>query len=256
MGSKVEALAVAAVLLGASSHALLAGTGEGSANARAILDKVDDLYRSKSSHARLVMEVVTKHWSRRLVMEAWTKGKEKSLVRILEPKKEKGTATLKVGGVIWNWLPKVKRVMKVPSSMMSDSWMGSHFTNDDMVKESRMAEDYTFEITFRGEREGKKIVEIACTPKPTAPVEWGRVVVVVEDRTWIPLKMLYYDEDGELARTFTFSGVKEMGGRKIPTEMRVVPAGEPGEYTLVRYERIEFDVNLPDDLFSLRRLRR
>ncbi|RME20877.1 MAG: outer membrane lipoprotein-sorting protein, partial [Deltaproteobacteria bacterium] len=210
-------------------------------SARDILERVDDLYRSKSSRARMVMEVVTKHWSRKLVMEAWTKGKEKSLVRILAPKKEKGMATLKVGNDIWNWLPKVKRVMKVPSSMMSDSWMGSHFTNDDMVKESRMAEDYDFKMTFRGEREGKKVVEIECTPKPQAPVEWGKVVVMVEDGTWIPLKVLYYDEEGDLARTFIFGSVKKMGGRTIPAEMRVVPAGKPGEYTFVRYEKIEFD---------------
>ncbi len=204
----------------------------------------------------MVMRVVTEHWSRELTMEAWTKGKEKSLVRILAPKKEKGMATLKVGNDIWNWLPKVKRVMKVPSSMMSDSWMGSHFTNDDMVKESRMADDYDFQVTFSGERRGKQVVEITCIPKPQAPVEWGQVVVLVEDGSWLPLLMTYYDEDGELARTFTFSAVKTMGGRTIPSEMRIVPANKPGEYTLVRYQDIEFDVELPDDMFSLRRLRR
>jgi len=250
---KTETMLGTLLVMGLAAGPLAAGSGR---DARAILDKVDDLYRSRSSHARMVMRVVTEHWSRELTMEAWTKGKEKSLVRILAPKKEKGMATLKVGNDIWNWLPKVKRVMKVPSSMMSDSWMGSHFTNDDMVKESRMADDYDFQVTFSGERRGKQVVEITCIPKPQAPVEWGQVVVLVEDGSWLPLLMTYYDEDGELARTFTFSAVKKMGGRTIPTEMRIVPANKPGEYTLVRYQDIEFDVELPDDMFSLRRLRR
>ena len=111
----------------------------------AILDRIDDLYRGKSSHAIMRMAVVTENWTRELELESWSMGKEKSLMRILSPRKEKGTATLKSGKQMWNYLPKVDRVIKIPSSMMGSSWMGSHFTNDDLVKESRMAEDYDFE---------------------------------------------------------------------------------------------------------------
>ncbi len=214
------------------------------------------MYRSQSSHARMTMRVVTEHWERELGLEAWSKGKDKSLVRILSPRKEQGTATLKVGNEIWNWLPKVKRVIKVPSSMMSGSWMGSHFTNDDLVKESRMAEDYTFRVTFDGERGGGRVVEITCTPKPQAAVEWGRVVVAVRCPDWMPLSVEYFDEEGAPARTLTFEAVKEMGGRRLPTEMRVTPAAKPKEYTLVSYQEIEFDLSLDDGLFGLRQLQK
>ena len=113
-----------------------------------ILDDVDDLYRSNASHGILTLSVTTVNWQRTLTLEQWSKGKDKSLFKILKPKKEKGLATLRVDKNVWNYMPKVKRVVKIPSSMMSSSWMGSHFTNDDLVKQSRMADDYTFSITF------------------------------------------------------------------------------------------------------------
>ena len=120
--------------------------------AREMLDKVDDLYRGVSSQGKMTMTIVTAHWTRSLSLEFQSKGKDKSLVRILAPVKEKGTATLRSGNEIWNYLPKVNRVVKLPSSMMSASWMGSHFTNDDLVKQSRFTEDYTFQIGFQGKR--------------------------------------------------------------------------------------------------------
>ena len=195
--------------------------------AKQILDKVDDLYRGKSSHAKMSMKVVTEHWTREMKIEGWSKGKEKSLMRILAPRKEKGTATLKSGDNIWNYLPKVKRVIKVPSSMMGGSWMGSHFTNDDLIKESRMADDYDFKVTFEGKREGVEVSEITCIPKPDAAVVWGKLVVNVRTEDLQPLTVLYYDEDMELARTMTFSKFKTMHGRLLPSIMRIVPPANP-----------------------------
>jgi outer membrane lipoprotein-sorting protein len=225
-------------------------------SAREILDRIDDLFRGKSSRGRMTMDIKTAHWSRELSMEFWNKGKDKSLIRILSPKKEKGTATLRSGNDIWNYLPKVKRVIKLPSSMMSASWMGSHFNNDDLVKESRMADDYTFEVTFEGEKGGEEVVEITCTPKENAAVVWGKVVARVRRRDLLPTRIEYFDEDMKLARTMTFSKFGNRGGRYIPVEMTIVPADKPGESTLVRYDEIEFDVPLDDDLFSLRSLQR
>ncbi|UCG20451.1 MAG: outer membrane lipoprotein-sorting protein [Deltaproteobacteria bacterium] len=221
-----------------------------------ILDKVDDLFRSQSSHGFATMTVATAHWKRSLSLEMWSKGKEKSLVRILAPKKEKGTATLRSGNDIWNYLPKVKRVIKLPSSMMAASWMGSHFTNDDLVKESRMAEDYTFEITFMGEDDGEKIVEVTCHPKPEAAVVWGRVLVRARMKDYLPLFVKYFDEDLRLARTMTFSRVAELGGRLIPAMVTMVPEEKPEESTKINYENMEFDIGLEDDFFSLRTLQR
>jgi outer membrane lipoprotein-sorting protein len=235
---------------------LAAGRSGAARSARELLDHVDDLFRGRSSHGRATMVVTTAHWARTLSLEFWSQGKEKSLIRILEPQKEKGTATLKVGNDIWNWLPKVKRVIKLPSSMMSASWMGSHFTNDDLVKESRMADDYTSEITFEGVRDGRKVIEITATPKPDAPVVWGKLLVVVDADSELPLRVDFYDEDLELARTIRYSDVKELGGRKLPTRLEVVPADKPGESTVVVYDQITFDVPLDDSVFSLQNLQR
>ncbi|MBW1722893.1 MAG: outer membrane lipoprotein-sorting protein [Deltaproteobacteria bacterium] len=221
-----------------------------------ILDRVDDLFRGRSSHGNMTMVIKTAHWQRTLSLEFWSEGKEKSLIRILAPKKEKGTATLRVDNDIWNYLPKVNRVIKLPSSMMSASWMGSHFTNDDLVKESRMAEDYTFKVTFNGKRNGRDIVEITCRPKPEAAVVWGKVVITVRKEDYLPLFSRYYDEDLNLARTMYFSDIGPLGDRILPRRMSVVPEDKPGEKTEVIYEKMSFNLVLPRDTFSIRTLMR
>lgn len=225
-------------------------------DARAILDHVDDLFRGTSSHGRATMRVVTAHWERTLSLEFWTRGKERSLIRILAPTKERGTATLKVENDLWNYLPKVKRVVKLPSSMLSASWMGSHVTNDDLVKESRMADDYDFEVTFEGERDEVPVIEVTCTPKPDAPVVWGRVLVEVRAADLMPRAVRYFDEDLDLARTITYADVAERGGRRLPTRLLVVPTDAPAERTELTWDAIAFDVDLPADTFSLRTLQR
>ena len=229
-----------------------AAQAPGELTPREILDRFDDLYRGDSSHAVLAMTVVTEHWTRELSLEAWSQGRERSLFRILSPRKERGTASLKSGRQMWNYLPKVDRVIKVPSSMMAGSWMGSHFTNDDLVKESRMAVDYDFEF---GEPAGDGEIAVVCIPKEDAAVVWGKVVVRVRAADGMPVAVEYYDEELEPSRTMSFGDYREVGERLIPLTMRIVPADEPEEQTEVRYERIEFDPPLDEDLFTLRSLR-
>jgi outer membrane lipoprotein-sorting protein len=231
-------------------------SGQPGLSARQILDRVDDLYRGDSSHGQLRMTVTTAHWARTLDIEFWSKGKTESLFRILAPKKEEGTATLRAGNDIWNYLPHVKRVIKLPSSMMSASWMGSHLTNDDLIKESRMADDYSYEVTFDGMRASRSIVELTCRPKPQAAVVWGKVVVVVDRERFLPREIRYFDENQSLARTLTFSDVATLGGRELPATLTVVPAEKPGESTRLHYDTLEFDVHLDDQFFSLRTLQR
>jgi len=251
-------LATAGAALGAPESTTYTASTEplGGLMPRQILDRVDDLFRGDSSHGRMTMRVKTAHWSRELTLEEWSKGKEKSLVRIRAPKKEKGTSTLKSGNDIWNYLPKVKRVIKLPSSMMGDSWMGSHFTNDDLVKESRMADDYDYSITFRGEDGGEKVTEVTCVPKAGAAVVWGKLVARVRDRDIMPLAVRYYNEDLKLARTMTFGDFRNFGNRSIPARTVIQPADKPKESTEVIQEELEFDVALDDSLFSLRNLSR
>ena len=256
--------AIAACALGAvvaltgtpASGGIRLQTAQSPLDAREILDRVDDLYRGESSHGQLAMTVKTVHWERTLDIEFWGKGKTQSLFRILAPKKEAGTATLRSGNDIWNFLPHVNRVIKLPSSMMSASWMGSHFTNDDLVKETRMADDYAYRVTFDGERDGRPIVDLTCDPKPKAAVVWGQVVVTVDRGRSLPVEIRYFNEDHSLARTLRFSEVTRLGGRELPAVMTLVPSDKPGESTIIRYEKLDFGVHLEDSFFSLRTLQR
>ena len=219
-----------------------------------ILNNVDDIYRSNTSHGILTLSVKTSNWQRSLTLEQWSKGNDMHLLKVLKPKKEKDLATLRVDNNVWNYMPKVKRVVKIPSSMMSSSWMGSHFTNDDLVKQSRMVIDYDFSITYEGLRDGVDIVEISCIPKKNAAVVWGKVEVIVYRNDFIPLNIVYYDEDLKLSRTLKFSNIQVLGGKKIPLQMKMVPTDEPEESTAILWEKIEFDIVIKDDFFSLRKL--
>jgi outer membrane lipoprotein-sorting protein len=224
--------------------------------ARKILRYVDDLWRGTSSYGIIDMQVKTAHYTRNMRLEAWSKGKEDTLVRILAPLKEKGTATLKSGNSIYSYLPRTDRTIRLTSGMMMGSWMGSHFTNDDLVKESRMSEDYDPTISFEGEKDGHEVIEFTLIPKPDAPVVWGKVTLTLRAKDYVPLVEVYYDEDMKVSRTFTFSEVKEIAGLPRPMVMRVVPADKPGEYTQLTYEDLRFGGKIDDAFFSLSTLKR
>ena len=223
--------------------------------AREIIDRVDRLLRGESSRGRITMEITTEHWSRSLDMEIWSLGVEHSLVRVQSPAREAGTATLKAGQEVWNYLPRVDRTIKVPPSLMMGSWMGSHFTNDDLVKEGRIVDDYDFEISFEGEREGVEVWEFQLTPRPEAPVIWGRIDEQVRKADLMPTWIRYYDEDGGLVRTMTFSDYRTMGDRLVPASMLVIPADKPEEHTVLTYHELDFGISLDENFFSLRNLR-
>jgi hypothetical protein len=228
----------------------------GQETAAEIIDRVDRIMRGESSYGVATMEVVTENWERNMTMEMWSLGTDYALIRITAPKKEEGTATLKADDEIWNYLPRVDRTIKIPASMMMGAWMGSHFTNDDLVKESRLIEDYDIEIAYDGAREGVTVWEFALTPKPEAPVVWGRIEYQVRQDDLMPVWARYYDEDGALIRTMTWSEYRELGGRLVPAVMEVRPEDKPGERTLVRYEELEFDIDVDESFFSLQALRR
>jgi hypothetical protein len=217
-----------------------------------LLDATDDIARGSSSHAMLEMAVKTANYERTMTMEAWSQGEDKSLVILRAPAKDAGVATLKVGDALWNYLPKVDRTMKLPAGMMSGAWMGSHLSNDDLVKSSRLADDYDAAITARPAQGG--VWEVTLTPKPDAPVVWGRVVVTISADK-IPMRIAFYAENGTLARTQTFEGVTEIDGRRVPRVMTVIPADKPNEWTRITYQSLDFDITLPPDTFSLQALK-
>ena len=222
-----------------------------------IIDRVDRLMRGDSSRGVATMEVVTEHWEREMTMEVWSLGTDYSLVRLRAPRRDAGTATLMAGDDIWNYLPKVDRTIKIPASMMGGSWMGSHFTNDDLVKESRLVDDYDVEMAFEGERDGVDVWELRLTPKPEAAVVWGHMAFLVRQRDSMPLwaRLL---RRGRRARPH--HGVQRVhrDGRP-PRPRRHGHASRPtsrSERTSFRYEELEFDVDLDTSFFSLRTLQR
>lgn len=243
------------VLGGATLLALLPSIVQTQETPREIIDRVDRILRGESSHGTATMEVVTEHWDRSLTMEIWSLGTEYSLIRVTAPRKEAGTATLKAGDDIWNYLPRVDRTIKIPASLMMGAWMGSHFTNDDLVKESRLIDDYEISIVFEGPRDGTDVWEFVLTPKPEAAVVWGRINYEVRRADLMPTWARYYDEDGTLSRTMTFSEYAMMGGRLVPSLMEMRPSDKPNERTVVRYRDLEFNIALDRSFFSLRTLR-
>ncbi|MHB8872166.1 MAG: outer membrane lipoprotein-sorting protein [Myxococcaceae bacterium] len=220
----------------------------------AVLERLDDLYRSKSSVARVELTVTSPRTTRTLRMKTWTRGTEQALVVIEAPPREAGIATLRVGDNLWNHLPRIARTIRVPPSMMLGSWMGTDFTNDDLVKESSYRKDFTSRIDGRSESPpGWRIVSEV---KPGVVGRWARIEMVVDDAGNIPLEMRYFDRKGRLARVMTFDEVRVFDGRKVPAHLSLVPSDVEGQKTEMRYLDIQFDVKVPQSTFSLSELER
>ena len=212
--------------------------------AEEIAKKMDELYRSCSSYSELEMAIQTPHWKRTLVMKAWSKGTDQTFIRILKPTKEKGVGTLRIKTEMWNYLPKIGKTIKIPPSMMMSAWMGSDFTNDDLVREFTLLKDYSFKMVT------------PSTPKPDVPVVWARLEIEVRESDLLPVSETYFDENGGEIRQLVFSEITNFGGRKVPAVMTLIPAGKPGKKTVIRYLKLIFDPPLKSSTFTLRHLRR
>jgi len=220
-----------------------------------IIRTIDEMYRSRTSRARMEMNVVTPQWERTLTLEVWTQGMDKTFVRILQPKKERGVATLRLKNEMWNYLPNTNKVIKIPPSMMMGSWMGSDFTNDDLVKEYNLKDDYTVTLTAPPDAEAG-LLYLECRPRPGLPVVWDRVLVAVRAEDDLPVWQKFFDEKGKLMRTMNFRDIRTFGSKKIPSVMELIPQNKEGQKTTVRFLDISFDVKLADDVFTMRNLSR
>jgi outer membrane lipoprotein-sorting protein len=187
-------------------------------------------------------------------MKMWSKGTENTLVKILKPKKDKGITTLKKGDEIYNYFPKINKVMKVPSSMMMGSWMGSDFTNDDLVKESTYTKDYDFKLVTP-DKESEYKLELK--PKKTSVSVWGKIIIIIDKKTELPISQEYYDEHNEKIRVMNFKDVKLIGERLLPTTMELIPLSKSkkGNKTSFSYKKIVFDIDLDGNFFGLQNLR-
>lgn len=220
----------------------------------ALVQRTEKVLEGRSSIAVMQMTIQAPAWKRTLKMKVWSRGRDLALVRILAGgPRETGMMTLKREKQLWNYLPQAGRVMKLPSGMLGDSWMGSDFTNDDLVKGSSFTTDFTATVDKTVEHEGRKAWFVTLKPKPGSTAVWGRVEMLLDRKTCVPLVQRFYDEEGERVREMAFAQLKQVGWRTFPAKLTVVPA-EPGRETVLEYESIEFDVDIPDDTFSLRRL--
>jgi len=225
-------------------------------NAKDIVARANDLLHGKSSTAIATMTVVKPDWTREMTTKLWMLEPNYALILITEPAKDKGTVTLKRKSEIWNWIPTIERVIKIPPSMMLQPWMGSDFTNDDLVRESSIVEDYTQSILGEEKLAGYDCYKIKLLPKPEAGVVWGKVVMWISKKGYLELKTEYYDEEGTLVKYMLGSKVKTLGGRLLPSYWEMIPVDKPGEKTILEYRSMEFDAGIAPSFFSEQNMKR
>ncbi|NOT10033.1 MAG: outer membrane lipoprotein-sorting protein [Gemmatimonadales bacterium] len=222
--------------------------------AKDIVDRAESLLWGNTLQAELEMTVVTPRWKRTLTLLAWIDRPRRSFIRILSPAKEAGIGSLRIGSEMWNYLPAIERTIKIPPSMMMQPWMGSDFTNDDLVKESSLTDDYTHRFLPMDSAAGAPVYVVEVVPRPDAAVVWGRIVLRARQADFIPLREEFYDESGRLVRVMTFSDVRSLGGRLIPTKWEMRPTARPGNWTSVVLRSAKYDAPIDAAVFSQRNL--
>jgi len=222
---------------------------------RQIIEHIEKLLWGKTSRGRYTMRISTPRWQRTLEIDMWMRRPDKTFIRIRAPAKEAGTASLRIGDEMWNYIPKVERVIKIPPSMMLQPWMGSDFANDDLVKESSVIRDYQHRVIGREQQGDDAVLVVEALPRENAAVVWGKLVYRVRERDLMPLKQDYFSERGERIKEMTFSQVKQMGGRLLPTHWEMRSLRKPGNVTVVELQDIVFDKPIADAIFTLRNLR-
>jgi len=227
-----------------------------SQDAKEIIKKSDELIKSKSSYAEVSMTIIKTDWSRTVGMKMWALEPDYAIIYITEPARDKGTVTLKRKKEVWNWIPTAQKVIKIPPSMMLQSWMGSDFTNDDLVKESSLINDYSHTIAGEENFNGYDCYKIESIPKPDAGVVWGRLLTWIAKEEFFQLKVEFYDEDDFIVKSYLGSDIKELGGRTIPVHWEMVPVDRPGEKTIFDYHEIEFNYNVKESFFSEQNMKR
>jgi outer membrane lipoprotein-sorting protein len=242
------AVGLALVTASASSSAEL--------TAKEIVVKANDLLRGKSSTATATMTVVKPDWSRKMSMKMWMLEPSYAMILITEPAKDKGTVTLKRKNEIWNWVPAIQRVIKIPPSMMMQPWMGSDFTNDDLVRESSIINDYTQDLIGDDTVSGYDCYKIRLIPTPEAGVVWGKVIMWISKKGYLELKTEYYDEDSTLVKYMIGSDIKVMGGRTLPSHWEMIPVDKPDEKTILDYSDLQFNVDIKPSYFSEQNMKR
>lgn len=225
-------------------------------SAKEIIKKSDEKVRGLSSYAEMSMKIIRPDWSREMKMKSWSKGDELALIIITAPARDKGMGFLKRGNEMWNWQPSIDRTIKLPPSMMLQSWMGSDFTNDDLVKQSSLVVDYTHKLLGKETIEGRECHKIELIPLEDAPVVWGKVIMWIDTKEYMQMKVEFYDEDDYLVNTMRGKNIKMLGGKLLPSVLEIIPEDEEGNKTIVEYLSLDFKQNMKDSFFSIQNLKR
>ncbi len=225
-------------------------------NATEIVQKANEKMQGESSQVEMTMQIVRPNWERSVSMKAWSLNLDYSLILITAPARDEGSAYLKRENEIWNWQPSINRTIKMPPSMMSQSWMGSDFSNNDLVREASIVIDYTHTLLRDSTVSGYDSYKIEMIPKPEAPVVWGKVITFISKDEYLQLRTEFYDEDDELVRLMEGSEIKEMDDRIIPTRMEMIPMDEEGHKTVIIYDQMEFNIDISQSFFSIQNMKR
>lgn len=245
------------ILIISLSISILTGFHALAQDATEIVKKSDELLQGEqSSYTEMVMTVVRPTYDRRVVFKSWTKGRDKSITLITSPARDRGQSFLKRGNVMWNWNPTISRMIKLPASMMSQGWMGSDFTNDDIMNESSIVVDYNHSLNGEEIIEGFDCYRIILIPHEDAEVVWGKIEMWISKTQYLQMKVQYYDDDDYLIRSQYSYNIKEMGGRIIPSRMELIPEEDEGQKTIVEFINIRFNEELRDDFFSQQNMKR
>jgi hypothetical protein len=211
--------------------------------------------RGNTSQAQIIIQTVRPSWSREMTVKTWMKGTDLAMILVQSPAKDKGIVYLKRKKEVWDWIPSLEKIIKLPPSMMSQSWMGTDFTNDDLVKESSVVNDYNHSIAGDTVIAGRSCYKILMLPKPEAAVVWGRLLVCIDKKDFLELHTRFYDEEGNLVNTMNASEVKTMDGRLIPTRFEMIPADKPGQKTVMIYKTIQYNRPLEDGFFTTEKMK-
>lgn len=218
--------------------------------AKEIIKKANDLMQGQTNESYMRMSIVRPAWQRTISFHSWSKGNEYSLVIITDPAKEKGQTFLKRKNEIWNWVPTIQRMIKLPPSMMSQGWMGSDFTNDDLLKAASIVEDYDHTLLGTEICNNEDCYKIKLIPKANAAVVWGSLIKWISKKGYFQMKTEFYDEDNLLVKTESASIIKKMGDREIPTHFEIIPADKPGNKTIVDFDIAIFNKTIDEGFFS------
>lgn len=233
---------------------LTAFADTGNRDAKDIVRDALNHWRGTSSQGAMTMTIHRPDWERSMSMDSWTQGEKRSLVRVTAPRKDRGNGTLMDDNKMWSFSPKINRVIKVPSSMMSQSWMGSDFSNKDISRADDIVEQYDHSLLSETEIDGHTAYEVQSIPHEDAAVVWGKEVLVVRSDN-VLIEHRFYDQDGELVKALRTLEIGEMGGRTVAVQQRMEKVAANDEWTEIIIDSVEFDVDLSDNVFTLSNLR-